>query len=78
MRWGESRLPHGLRLVVAETDLDRARRCGGALWRMTAARARGDELAGGDPDVVNASAAVPPLGAAMTPTGVPDLSGPGR
>ncbi|MFD5038795.1 CGNR zinc finger domain-containing protein [Streptomyces sp. NPDC058378] len=70
LRWaGESRLPDGPRLCVDGADLDRARELRGALWRMTIARARGEELAPGDTDVVNAAAARTPLVPAMTPGG---------
>ncbi|MFE9728442.1 CGNR zinc finger domain-containing protein [Streptomyces sp. NPDC005794] len=69
-RWaGESRLPDGLRLVVGAAELDRARELRGALWRMTMSRARGEDLAPGDLDVVNSAAARPPLVAAMSPGG---------
>lgn len=65
----ESRLPEGLPLVVGDGELERARVLRGALWRMTKARARGEDLAPGDTDVVNETAAAPPLLAVMTPTG---------
>ncbi|MFC4187663.1 MULTISPECIES: CGNR zinc finger domain-containing protein [Streptomyces] len=70
VRWAaESRLPDGLPLVVGDEELQRARVLRGALWRMTRARARGEELAPADTQVVNEAAAAPPLVAAVTPSG---------